>query len=125
MTIRTISFRDNADWYVYEEGYEYVYSEHNTDPFIIARNGEMRYIYTDPITGHKDTLRYTEDLINKGLHNDQDLEEAIENNTLELIDNPWFEVWSLDTDEESEVYHSLDTAEKVAIELHKERTNNV
>jgi len=110
--------RDNAEWYVYEEGYEYVHTDTITDPFVIARNGEMRYQFNRE-DGDTEILRYTEDLIHKGIHDDQDLFAALEDGRLTMIDNPWFEVWDLESDSESDVYDSLDKAEEVALELHR------
>lgn len=107
--------RDNAEWYVYEEGYEYVYTEQNTHPFAVARNGEMRYIFNRE-DGDTEVLRYTEDLIHHNIKNDEELELALEDGRLEAIDTPWFEVWDLDTDTESDVYHSLAQAEQIAIQ---------
>lgn len=58
--------------------------------FYVIRNGEMRIIQIE--TG--DIIRYTDQLLNKGILDDQALADLETSGEIEVINNAWFEVWS-------------------------------
>ena len=121
MTEKNIS----PEFYVWDNGYEYIYEKRPFGKYEIVRNGEMRIIYKNP-NGTEDILRYTDNLFDKGIKTDKQLEQAIEDETIEIIDNPWFEVWdmTLDNEDLGEVFFDLDEAEHLATKLYEsEKTN--
>ena len=114
----------SPEFYVWESNYEYVYNLTPYGNYEIVRNGEMRYAYKNA-DGTEDILRYTTDLFGKDIKTDTQLEQAIEDGTIEVIDNPWFEVWNLkDDSEEYEVFFDLNEARSLAQKLYEsEKTN--
>ena len=115
----------SPEFYVWESDYEYVYNLTPYGNYEIVRNGEMRYAYKNA-DGTEDILRYTDDLFGKDIKTDTQLEQAIEDGTIEVIDNPWFEVWDMKLDNEDlgEVFFDLDEARHLAQKLYEsEKTN--
>lgn len=110
--------RQDPAFYVYESGYEYVDNHSPYGSYEVVRNGEMRYAYKNP-DGTEDILRYTDDLLRKGITDDTKLNEAEAQDLLLPIDTTWFEVWNLkDDSEEYEVYWELDKARELALNLY-------
>jgi hypothetical protein len=106
--------RQDAMFYVNSPSFEVVakYGKYE-----VVRNGYMRINNT--IT--EDIYRYTSDLERAGYADDKHLAFAIDSGELEVIDNPWFEVWnSLDLSPDSEVFHTHRQAVKEAWELAKQ-----
>jgi hypothetical protein len=114
----------SPEFYVWESDYEYIDSVSPYGKYSVVRNGEMRYTYKNA-DGTEDILRYTTDLFGKDIKTDTQLEQAIEDGTIEVIDNPWFEVWNLkDDSEEFEVFFDLNEARSLAQKLYdSEKTN--
>jgi hypothetical protein len=115
----------SPEFYVWQGSYEYVYENTPFGKYEIVRNGEMRIVYKNP-DGTEDILRYTTDLFRKGIETDTQLWQASEDNVIEIIDNPWFEVWDMKLDNEDlgEVFFDLDEAEHLAKKLYEsEKTN--
>lgn len=111
--------KQSAEFYVFEPGYEHIYHISPYGKYAIVRNGDMKLIYKNA-DGTEDTLRYTSDLFDKGIKTDRQLWELIQNETIWVDNNPWFEVWNLlDDSEESDVYFELDTAREVAQQLYE------
>jgi hypothetical protein len=107
------------EFYVSENGYELVDRSAN---YLIVRNGEMRIHDNRP--SHKGNVyRYTSDLIHAGI-TENNLYELIDAEHLELIDNPWFEVWNSENNPadcfESDPIDELSKAEKMVSELELE-----
>lgn len=109
------------EFYVSENGYELVDRSAN---YLIVRNGEMR-IHDNRPTHKGNVYRYTSDLIHAGI-TESNLYELINAEHLELIDNPWFEVWNSENnpeDYESDAIDELINAEKILTELESELAN--
>ncbi len=114
----------SPEFYVWESSYEYIDSVSPYGKYSVVRNGDMRFIYKNA-DGTEDILRYTTDLFDKGIKTDEELWKLIQDETIEMDNNPWFEVWNtLDDTEEYEVMFELDTARNLAQELYEsEKTN--
>jgi hypothetical protein len=106
--------RQDAMFYVNEPNFEIV-AKYNR--YEVVRNGYMRINNT--ITD--DIYRYTSDLEKAGYNDDKHLAHAINTGELEVIDNPWFEVWnSDDLSPDSQVFDTHRQACKEAWELAKQ-----
>ena len=106
--------RQDAMFYVNEPSFEVVAKYGRYE---VVRNGYLRINNT--ITG--DIYRYTSDLEKGGYNDDKHLNHAIDSNELDVIDNPWFEVWdSLDLSPDSLVFDTHRQAVKHAWELAKQ-----
>jgi hypothetical protein len=111
------------EFYVSENGYELVDRSAN---YLIVRNGEMRIHDNRP--SHKGNVyRYTNDLIHAGI-TESNLYELINTEQLELIDNPWFEVWNSESNPtdsfESDPIDELSNAEQLLTKLESELEND-
>lgn len=110
--------RQDAMFYVNEPSFEIV-AKYNR--YEVVRNGYMRI--NNMTTG--DVYRYTSDLEKAGYTTDTLLAEEIENGELEVIDNPWFEVWdSEELSPDSLVFDTHQRACKEAWELAKQEVED-
>ena len=106
--------RQDAMFYVNEPSFEVVAKYGRYE---VVRNGYMRI--NNMTTG--DVYRYTSDLEKAGYTTDDLLTEDIDNGELEVIDNPWFEVWdSQELSPDSPVFDNHHHAVKEAWELAKQ-----
>jgi hypothetical protein len=118
MTTMTKTPQDSA-FYTNEAGVETVWDYLPSPRFYVVRNGEMRIHATDA-NGVQHTIRYTDDLEEFGIANDDALAEwsAKGEEVFSWVNNSWFEVYdSLDPEYYSEPIHSLDEAIDFAKEL--------
>lgn len=109
------------EFYVSENGFELVDRSAN---YLIVRNGEMR-IHDNRPNYEGNVYRYTSDLIHAGI-TESNLYELMNAEQIEVIDNPWFEVWNSENnpnDYESDAIHELSDAEKILTELESELSN--
>lgn len=95
--------QQSAEFYVYKHGYEVIFE---TDDLMLVRNGEMRM---KAQTG--EFFHYSDQLINFGITNDDELGKVWRTNFLEIINNPWFEILDKrgQDDDFGEIYDSLDS----------------
>lgn len=106
--------RQDAMFYVNSPSFEVVakYGQYE-----VVRNGYMRLYNT--IT--EETYRYTDDLERAGYADDKHLAFAIDSGELDVMENPWFEIWdSEDLDPDPEVFDTHQQACKQAWELAKQ-----
>jgi hypothetical protein len=107
-------YRQDAMFYVNTPSFEVVAKYGRYE---VVRNGYMRI--NNMTTG--DVYRYTSDLEKAGYTNDELLAEEIDNGELEIIDNPWFEVWdSENLNPDPPIVHEHRQACKPAWELAKQ-----
>jgi hypothetical protein len=107
----------SPEFYVWNSSYEHIYETSPYGKYVIVRNGDMKLIYKNA-DGTEDILRYTTDLFRKGITTDEELWKLIQEETIEIDNNPWFEVWnSLDDNEESDVFFDLEEAKATAKQL--------
>jgi hypothetical protein len=112
--------RTDAAFYTDSHDAEVLWRPEGSNPkkVRVYRNGEMRINYTEP-SGEISVLRYTQDLDEKGLDTDEKLFEAEKSETIEWINNPWFEVAWVDN-EDGEIVDTLDEAIEYAKKLFEE-----
>lgn len=106
--------RQDAMFYVNSPSFELVakYGQYE-----VVRNGYMR-LYNKTT---EETYRYTDDLERAGYADDKHLAFAIDTEELDVMENPWFEVWdSDDLDPDPEVFDTHQQACKHAWELAKQ-----
>ena len=106
--------RQDAMFYVNNPSFEMVakYGQYE-----VVRNGYMR-LYNNTT---EETYRYTDDLERAGYADDKHLAFAIDTEELNVMENPWFEVWdSEDLDPDPEVFDTHQQACKHAWELAKQ-----
>lgn len=107
-------YRQDAMFYVNNPSFEVVAKYGRYE---VVRNGFMRL--HNSITG--DVYRYTDDLERAGYADDKHLAFAIDSGELEIVENPWFELWdSEDLDPEPPIYDTHRQACKEAWELAKQ-----
>lgn len=107
-------YKQDAMYYVNEPSFEVVAKYGRYE---VVRNGYMKII--DEITG--DTYRYTSDLDKAGYEDEKFLIHSINSGNLNVVENPWFEVWdSEDLSPDSEVFDTHQQACKAAWELAKQ-----
>jgi hypothetical protein len=116
MTTQTNTRQDSA-FYTYSQDSEIVWSNDPNQRFYVVRNGEMRIHAMK--NGHEVVIRYTDDLEDLGITNDEELGKwSAKEEMFEWVNNSWFEVYdSLDPEYYSEPIHSLDEAINFAKEL--------
>lgn len=75
--------------------------------FYVIRNGEMRIRHFE----RDEIIRYTDQLLNAGILDDQTLLDLEEQGKIEVIHNAWFEVWNKkDSYWYSDPYFDIDEA---------------
>jgi hypothetical protein len=116
MTTQTNTRQDSA-FYTNQAGVETVWDYLPSPRFYVVRNGEMRIHAIK--NGHEVVIRYTDDLEDLGITNDEELGKwSAKEEMFEWVNNSWFEVYdSLDPEYYSEPIHSLDEAINFAKEL--------
>jgi hypothetical protein len=109
----------SAELWVHEPGYQTV---HATNPrFHVIRNGDMRVIRKCDGA----IFRYTQDLIEAGIDNDEAVDRLYNGSGYQVVDNPWFEVVDMnDPSDEGVVYQSLDDAIECATILYNSLGND-
>lgn len=94
----------SAELWVHEPGYQTV---HATNPrFHVIRNGDMRVIRKSDGA----ILRYTQDLAEAGIDNDEGVDTLYSSVEYQVVDNPWFEVIDITDPDDGEVWDTLDEA---------------
>jgi hypothetical protein len=99
--------REDSAFYTYSQDSEIVWQDSEND-FYVIRNGEMRINAIDE-RGQHWIIRYTDQLENFGITNDEQLAKWLKNELMfDWISNPWFEVCrKSDSYWESDVYDNL------------------
>jgi len=100
------------EFYVWENDYEEVWAT-ESNPFFVIRNGEMRIIVRRSADDEiSELIRYSDLLERFGITTDKELEEwSKKEDVFSVINNPWFEVWSVkDTEFFSEPFFDLKEA---------------
>ena len=108
----------SAEFYRFRDSNEELIS---TEDFMLVRNGEMRLRTT---TG--ETLHYSDQVLKFGITTDDELDQVYLTEYLQIIHNPWFEIFYRNEDDSfSEVYDTLDEGIKAVFqkqdELDKEK----
>lgn len=87
--------------------------------FYVVRNGEMRIHAKKTVDGAETIIRYSDQLEEFGVKNDEDLNSWSENAELfNWVNNSWFEVWDRENaDYYSDVLEDLDSAIEYASAL--------
>lgn len=85
--------RQDAAWYIFDNDAQWVASVYKNNRSIeIMRCGQMRLWLPDDDGGR--LLRYTDNLIENGITNDEELEQAGRGEyPLDWQNNPWFELY--------------------------------
>jgi len=102
----------SPEFYVWENDYEEVWAT-ESNPFFVIRNGEMRIIVRRSADDEiSELIRYSDLLERFGITTDKELEEwSKKEDVFSVINNPWFEVWSVkDTEYYSEPFFDLKEA---------------
>jgi hypothetical protein len=106
-----MSKRNDPAFYTNSAGSEVVWEEKGCDYYVV-RNGEMRIHYS-PDLESQTVIRYTDQLEDVGVKNDEDLEKftALGDEMFDWIHNSWFEVYTeKDPDFFSDPIHDLEEA---------------
>lgn len=104
--------KQDACFYVDDSGSQVVWESEDSD-FYVIRAGEMRILFDDNI------IRYTDQLEKAGITTDKILEHYILEEKLDMVHNPWFEVFSRKdsfwcSDPIFEIDEAIDYAKNVA-----------
>jgi hypothetical protein len=116
--------RNDSAFYTNNAGTEVVWEEEGCD-FYVVRNGEMRIHYS-PDLESVTVIRYTDQLEDVGVKNDEDLEKftALGEEMFSWVNNSWFEVYTeKDPDYFTEPLHDLEEAIEMAKTLKLEDTD--
>jgi hypothetical protein len=109
----------SAELWVHEPGYQTVHKTNRR--FHVIRNGSMRVIRKSDGA----ILRYTQDLVEAGIDNDEAVDTLYSGPDYQVVDNPWFEVVDMnDPSNEGVVYQSLDDAIECATILYNSLGND-
>ena len=116
MTTQTNTRQDSA-FYTYSQDSEIVWSNDPNQRFYVVRAGEMRIHAMK--NGHSVVIRYTDDLEDLGITNDEELGKwSAKEEMFEWINNSWFEVYDAnDAEWYSEPIHAFDEAVEFALSL--------
>lgn len=121
--------KQDACFYVNQEGHELVWRDEENPRFFVVRNGELRLHAWNKGEDEKNPtiIRYTDDLESYGITNDAELVKSFGlsgEGKYEWGYNPWFEVWDTEqVEEDGESYHSLNDAVEIAKKLNAEFSN--
>ena len=103
--------RQDSAFYTDSQGTQTVWSEPN-NPFYVVRAGEMR-IHATSEDGEEVVIRYTDQLEDFGITNDEELKEWSDKgeDVFSWVNNSWYEIYTdKDPDFFSEPLHELDEA---------------
>lgn len=116
MTTQTNTRQDSA-FYTNESGVETVWDNDPHNRFYVVRNGEMRIHAMK--NGHSVVIRYTDDLEDLGITNDEELGKwSAKEEMFEWVNNSWFEVYDAnDAEWYSDPIHAFDEAVEFALSL--------
>jgi hypothetical protein len=116
MTTQTNTRQDSA-FYTYSQDSEIVWSNDPNQRFYVVRAGEMRIHAMK--NGHEVVIRYTDDLEDLGITNDEELGKwSAKEEMFEWVNNSWFEVYdSKDAEWYSDPIHAFDEAVEFALSL--------
>jgi hypothetical protein len=120
-----MSKRNDSAFYTNSAGTEVVWEEEGYD-FYVVRAGEMRIHYSPDLESHT-VIRYTDQLEEIGVRNDEDLEKftALGEEMFSWVNNSWFEVYTeKDPDYFTEPLHDLEEAIEVAKTLKLEEVTD-
>jgi len=118
--------RNDSAFYTMSADYEILYwdnAESETRRFYVSRNGEMRINARKALLSDYEVIRYTDQLEDFGITNDDELREW-ENKGEEYFsweNNSWFEVCSRKEGDEdlAVIVHELDEAKELVDSLYK------
>ena len=110
--------RQSAELYSYSDSDTLAVVTYKAAEVAVIVAGEMRITYPDGV------IRRTDELSDLGINNDVDLWAFLGREDVEVVNNPWFEVYDLVDPDYGEVCHDLVSALDYAVRLAERESND-